>query len=196
MDKEHEERERLRGAAAQSIGIDPDLLHQRRRSQSIASSEQRDSVPTPQLPPFPASLGALSLFTQMSATFPKFSPASSLLVYALAKQWKYRTLVLTSHVTTHRKRVHLFKSASPGEIEIERLEITENSAMFVADEEVGGRRRVIKLAGKDVAAKKNSTANNNVSEDPSCAMWYLQITDPTESQRWIAAIKNAVLSER
>lgn len=93
----------------------------------------------------------------------------------------------------------MFKGASPGEIEIERLEITEHSAMFVVDEEVGGRRRVIKLLGKDVAKKIGCTANNSTggtSEDPSCAMWYFQITDPTESQRWIASIKNAVLSKR
>ena len=165
MDKEHEERERLRGAAAQSLGIDPDLVvHQCRRSQSIASSEQYDSVPTPWLPPFPASLGALSSFIQMSATFHKFSPAS-----LLTKQWKYRRLILTSHVTTHRN-AYLFKSASRGGIDTGD---NQNSAMFVADEEVDGRRHVIKSASKDVGTKKNGTANNNVSEDPSCAMWYL-----------------------
>ncbi|KAL4073256.1 hypothetical protein V8B97DRAFT_206892 [Scleroderma yunnanense] len=202
MDREHEERERLRGAAAQSIGIDPDLLHQPRRSHSLSSHsspEPRNPLPPSLLPPFPATLGALSSIVQMSATLPRFTPASSLLVYALAKQWKVRTLVLTSHVTSHRTHIHLFKGTSPGEVEIERLEITENSAMFVAEGEVGGRRNVIKLVGKDVSTKKSANTNNNTSgasEDPPRAMWFLQITDPAESQRWISAIKNAVLSER
>ena len=54
MDKEHKEREHLKGAAAQSIDIDPDLVvHQCHRSQSIASSEQYDSVPTHGSPHFP-----------------------------------------------------------------------------------------------------------------------------------------------
>ncbi|KAG6337314.1 hypothetical protein ID866_1776 [Astraeus odoratus] len=201
MDKEHEERERLRDAAAQSLGIDPDLSHQPRKSQSLSSinlPEQHDLRPRQPrcIPAFPATLGALSPLTQMSATLPKFTPATSLLVYALAKQWKPRTIVLTSHVASHKIHVHLFKSASPGEVEMERLEITEDSAMFVADEEVGGRRSVIKLAGKGIGRKKSNNNTGSSAEDAARTMWFLQMTDTAESQRWIAAIKNAVLNQR
>ncbi|KAI6044826.1 hypothetical protein EDC04DRAFT_2639947 [Pisolithus marmoratus] len=197
MDQEHEERERLRDAAAQSIGLD--CLHEPRKWDSLLSFGPPDPQEFPQLPPFPATIGALDPMTQMSATIPKFTPATSLIVYALARQWKVRTLVLTSNVTGHKTHVHLFKSTSPNEVEMERLEITEDSAMFLAEEEVGGRRKVIKLVGKDVGAKKHGNGSNHTNGSPensAPAMWFLQITDREESQRWIAAIKNAVLNQR
>ncbi|KAH7885339.1 hypothetical protein F5I97DRAFT_1928733 [Phlebopus sp. FC_14] len=187
-DHEHEERERLRDAAAQSIGLDPDLLLSSPRSLSSLDSShmQSPSQPAP-MPSFPATLAVLSTLTQMSATLPKFSPPSSLLVYALAKQWKPRTILLTSHEETQKTHVHLFKSAAPDEIEVERLEITEESVIFVAEEEVGGRGNVVKLAGKRCCSGTDESA---------LTMWFLQMADPLESQRWIATIKNAVLSQR
>lgn len=84
MDLENEERERLRDAAAQSIGLD--CLHEPRKWDSLLSFDPPDPQEYPQLPSFPTTLGALDSMTQMSATLPKFTPASSLLVYALAKQ--------------------------------------------------------------------------------------------------------------
>ncbi|KAI6122473.1 hypothetical protein EDD16DRAFT_1571066 [Pisolithus croceorrhizus] len=197
MDLEYEERERLRGAAAQSIGLD--CLHEPRKWDSLLSFDPPDLQEYPQLPSFPTTVSALDPMTQMSATLPKFTPASSLLVYALAKQWKVRTLVLTSNVAGHKTHVHLFKSASLNEVEMERLEITEDSAMFLAEEEVGGRKNVIKLVGKDVGAKKHvndSSHTNGSTEDSARAMWFLQFTVREESQHWIAAIKNAVLNQR
>ncbi|KIJ64496.1 hypothetical protein HYDPIDRAFT_187848 [Hydnomerulius pinastri MD-312] len=192
-DYEHEERERLRDAAAQSIGLDPDLLHDSRRAESLSSLDSPQGPPqVARIPPFPATLAALSTLTQMSATLPKFSPPSSLLVYALAKQWKLRTIVLTSHTASHKTHVHLFKSAAPDEREVERLEVTEESVIFVAEEDVGGRGSVVKLAGKDVGTKRNAGSG----DESTRTMWFLQMTDPAESQRWIAAIKNAVLSQR
>ncbi|KAI6014841.1 hypothetical protein BKA83DRAFT_4345290, partial [Pisolithus microcarpus] len=197
MDLENEERERLRDAAAQSIGLD--CLHEPRKWDSLLSFDPPDPQEYPQLPSFPTTLGALDSMTQMSATLPKFTPASSLLVYALAKQWKVRTLVLTSNVVGHKAHVHLFKSASLNEVEMERLEITEDSAMFLAEEEVGGRKNVIKLVGKDVGTKKHVNGSSHTSgstEDSARAMWFLQFTAREESQHWIAAIKNAVLNQR
>ncbi|KIJ17723.1 hypothetical protein PAXINDRAFT_97940 [Paxillus involutus ATCC 200175] len=192
-DYEHEERERLRDVAAQSIGLDPELLHDLNRSQSHSSLDSPQGPPQPaRIPPFPASLAALGPLTTMSATLPKFVPPSSLLVYALAKQWKLRTIVLTSHTASQKTHVHLFKGAAPDEREIERLEVNEDSVIFVSEEEVGSRGSVVKFAGKDAGASSSSS----IGEENPRTMWFLQITDPAESQRWITAIKNAVLSQR
>ncbi|KAF8843413.1 hypothetical protein BDN67DRAFT_196885 [Paxillus ammoniavirescens] len=192
-DYEHEERERLRDVAAQSIGLDPELLHDLNRSQSYSSLDSSQGPPQPiRIPPFPASLAALGPLAMMSATLPKFTPPSSLLVYALAKQWKLRTIVLTSHTATQKTHVHLFKGAAPDEREIERLEVTEDSVIFVSEEEVGSRGSVVKFAGKDAGA----SSSGSIGEENTRTMWFLQITDPAESQRWISAIKNAVLSQR
>lgn len=192
-DYEHEERERLRDVAAQSIGLDPELLHSSCKSESRLSLDSPRGPPQPaRIPPFPATLAALRPLTTLSSTLPKFTPPSSLLVYALAKQWKPRVVVLTSHSPSRKTHVHLFKGSPKDEREIERLEVTENSVIFVAEEEVGGRGNVVKFAGKDVSAKRSgASAEENVH-----TMWFLQITDPAESQRWIAAIKNAVLARR
>ncbi|KIK95052.1 hypothetical protein PAXRUDRAFT_409652 [Paxillus rubicundulus Ve08.2h10] len=192
-DYERDECERLRDVAAQSIGLDPELLHDLNRSQSHSSLDSLQGPPQPtRIPPFPASLAALGPFVTMSATLPKFTPPSSLLVYALAKQWKLRTIVLTSHSVSQKTHVHLFKGAAPDEREIERLEVTEDSAIFVSEEDVGSRGSVVKFAGKDAGASSSGSIGG---ENPR-TMWFLQITDPAESQRWITAIKNAVLSRR
>ncbi|KAG9315836.1 hypothetical protein JVU11DRAFT_3485 [Chiua virens] len=192
-DYEHEERERLRDAAAQSIGLDPELLHDSFKSESRLSLESPNTPLQPDpIPAFPTTFAALRPSTELSATLPKFTPPSSLLVYALSKQWKSRTIVLTSHSTTQKTHVHLFKSASKDEKEVERLEVTEDSVIFVAEEEVGGRGNVVKFAGKDVSAKRTG----ETGEDGVRTMWLLQITDSAESQRWISAIKNAVLTQR
>ncbi|KAG8214545.1 hypothetical protein J3R82DRAFT_9606 [Butyriboletus roseoflavus] len=192
-DYEHEERERLRDVAAQSIGLDPELLHHSCKSQSRSSLDSPQSPSQPaRIPPFPATLAALCPFTELSATLPKFTPPSSLLVYALAKQWKLRTIVLTSHPVSQETHVHLFKGTSKDEKEIERLEVNTDSAIFVAEENVGGRGHVVKFAGKDFSTKQSG----GIGEVSLRTTWFLQITDPAESQRWIAAIKNAVLTQR
>ncbi|KAH7922029.1 hypothetical protein BV22DRAFT_1037933 [Leucogyrophana mollusca] len=238
-DEEGEERERLRDAAAQSIGLDPELLRARPESpseededgeddamlsdaphdrgdtpdttahsmhsmagrhragslgqSSLTHSRNNSATPahTPPVLPFPASLGGLTSLVKMSATLPKFYPPSSLLVYALAKQWKTRCMVLSSSSsqTTH---LHLFKSSASDEREIERLEITEDSVIYVADEEVGGRGSVVKVGGVDVGAQKKELN----PEEGGRTMWFLQMLDQGEAQQWIAAIKNAILSQR
>jgi len=192
-DCEHEERERLRDVAAQSIGLDPDLLHESCNSASRSLLDSPQSPPHPaHIPPFPATLAALCPLTELSATLPKFSPPSSLLVYVLAKLWKPRTIVLTSHSPSQKTHVHLFKGTSKDEKELERLEVTEDSVIFVAEEDVGGRGNVVKFAGKDVSSKRSGA----VREESLRTMWFLQIKDPAESHRWISAIKNAVLTQR
>ncbi|KAF8442979.1 hypothetical protein L210DRAFT_3534565 [Boletus edulis BED1] len=191
-DYECEERERLRDVAAQSIGLDPELLHSSNLDNRSFLDSPQSPAPSAPMPPFPATLVALLPFTELSATLPKFTPPSSLLVYALAKQWKLRTIVLTSHSPSQKTHVHLFKGASKDEKEVERLEVTEDSVIYVAEEQVGGRGNVIKLAGKDVSLRQSGTTG----EGSLRTMWFLQIKDPAESHRWIAAIKNAVLRQR
>ncbi|KAF9242550.1 hypothetical protein BU15DRAFT_60286 [Melanogaster broomeanus] len=181
-DREHEERERLRHAAAQSIGLDRELLHESQRPESPSSLDSPQLTPQPaRIPTFPATLAALSTVTVMSSTLPKFTPPSSLLVFALSKQWKLRIIVLTSHIASHKTHVHLFKGAAPDAREVERLE-----KRLVEGETWSN------LAGKDVGAKRKGV----VGEESTPTMWFLQITDAAESQRWITTIKNAVLSQR
>jgi hypothetical protein len=86
----------------------------------------------------------------------------------------------------------LFKSPGAEEKEVERLEINEDSIVFVAEEEVGGRRNVVKVGGQDVGALKKELNH----EEAGRTMWLLQIVDSNEAQKWIAAIKNAILSQR
>ncbi|KAI0042149.1 hypothetical protein FA95DRAFT_1682718 [Auriscalpium vulgare] len=74
--------------------------------------------------------------------------------------------------------------------ELERLEINENSVVHVTDEEIGGRRSVIKVGGVDVGSGKELNGEENGP------MLLLQIVDSAESQKWINAIKSAVLGQR
>ena len=88
--------------------------------------------------------------------------------------------------------LHLFKASSADEKEIERLEINEDSVVFVAEEGVGGRKHVVKVAGVDVGARKKELNH----EEGGRTMWFLHISDPAEAQKWITAIKNVILGQR
>jgi len=151
------------------------------------------------IPSFPSTLSALTSFRQSGGGYPKYYPPSSLRIFALSKNWKSRFLVLSSPATPVTRGqtpavsyLHLFKSSSPDERELERLEINEGSVVFVAEEEVGGRRHVIKIGGADVGAMKKEY----IHEEGGYTMWLLQITDQAEAQQWITNIKNAILGQR
>ena len=274
--EEEEERERLRDAAAQSIGLDPDLMcksptsplgtldfgfdgdheesdygheaeadeltygsHEPSREGSYVSSSvwandlpssqshrarvgslnitaksSNTSAPalTPTIPVYPATAASLANFTQLSRVLPKYYPGNQLLKFALTKQWKNRFIVMSSPVqpnqslsSSHSSRptpttaptvsyLHLFKSNNPSEKELERLEINEDSVVFVNEnnEEISGRRNVLRVGGVDCGAMKKDL---NV-EEGGRTMWLLQVSDQQELQRWISAIKNAVLGQR
>lgn len=100
--------------------------------------------------------------------------------------------MLTSHPPTHETHVHLFKATSKNDKEIERLQVTEDTVIFVAEEDVGGRGNVVKFAAKDISATRSAATGQGDLR----TMWYLQIADTAESQRWIATIKAAVLAQR
>ena len=201
-----------------SIPIPPssprsNLSHGRSRSGSMPgallpplrpSHTRSSSVAAPShIPPFPSTPASLRQYIQISSTFPKYYPPSSLRIFALSKQWKTRFVVLStppfSPLPTLPSRsspsvsyLHLFKSSSPEEKEFERLEINEDSVVFVSEEEVGSRKHVIKVGGVDVGAMRKDLNH----EESGRTMWFLQITDSVEAQNWIANIKSAILNQR
>ena len=171
----------------------------RLRSGSMLVRSPTTTTAIAPIPSFPSTVLALTLFRQSSGVYPKYYPPSSLRIFALSKNWKSRFLVLSSPATLVTRGqipavsyLHLFKSSSPDERELERLEINEESVVFVAEEEVGGRRQVIKVGGADVGAMKKEYTH----EEGGYTMWLLQITDPADAQQWITNIKNAILGQR
>lgn len=88
--------------------------------------------------------------------------------------------------------LHLFKSQSPEEREVERLEINENSVVFVTDEEIGSRRGVVKIGGVDVGAMRKEWNG----EESGQTMMLFQIIDGAVRMKWIEAIKVVVLRQR
>jgi len=101
-----------------------------------------------------------------------------------------------SHTKIRVSYLHLFKSPSPFEKEIERLEINEDSVIFVSEDEVGGKKSgsVVKVGGRDVGAMRK----DYVFQEDGRALWFLcmEELDIGERHRWIAGIKNAVLGQR
>jgi hypothetical protein len=141
---------------------------------------------------FPSTRAQLAAHEQLSATLPKHYPPPSLLMLALSKQWRARHVVLSAPVLAGASYLHIFKSHAPDERELERLEINERSVVFVNDEDVGGRRGVVRVGGVDVGALRRDLNG----EENGMTMMMLQIVDANESQNWINAIKNAVLGQR
>ncbi|TFY59041.1 hypothetical protein EVJ58_g6028 [Rhodofomes roseus] len=185
-DEDDEERDRLRDAAAQSIGLDPVLLSDERslsESEVLEDMRAGSSTPTPapsaELPSFPSTRSALAPFVQLHARIAKHYPSPSLLKLALARQWKYRMLVLTT-AAQGSACLHVFKTGVTEDRELERLPVGVDTVVFVADEDVGGRRGVVRVGRPDGAGIEMA----------------LHITDPAQAHEWITAIKQAVLSQR
>ncbi|KAF9481211.1 hypothetical protein BDN70DRAFT_876684 [Pholiota conissans] len=171
------------------------------RSGSMAGAghSPSNSVSIMPIPPFPATVADLSQFHESSGMFPKYYPPSSLRIFALSKNWKSRYILLSKPATFVTKNrtpavsyLHLFKSSGEEEKELERLEINEDSVVFVSEEEVGGKRHVIKVGGADVGAMKKEYTH----EEGGHIMWLLQISDQTVAQKWITNIKHAILGQR
>lgn len=256
-DDEVEERDRLRDAAAQSLGLGPDILDTQSRDYSMnevdeeeeeaennsgfemvdhpvsdypalttrsvrsgsvssklgqtpsISSRQRVGSYAPSLAPiktqlitpvpitapsFPATPSKLKASASLAGSIPKYYAPSSLLVYALSKQWKSRYIMLTSTPAPSRVQaplsyLHVFKSGGSEERELERLEINEESVVFVADEEVGVRKGVVKIGGVEIGVASKE-------QEDGRATWLFQLVDPLEAQKWITAIKSAILGQR
>ncbi|KAH9969844.1 hypothetical protein BC827DRAFT_37634 [Russula dissimulans] len=144
-----------------------------------------------EVPAFPSTRAQVAVHEQLSATLPKHYPPPSLLMLALSKQWKARHVVLSAPVLAGASYLHVFKSSAADERELERLEINERSVVFVNDEDVGGRRGVVRVGGVDVGARRELNGKDN-----GMTIMMLQILDSNQSQNWINAIKNAVLGQR
>src|SRR6266849_237727 len=141
---------------------------------------------------FPSNCAQLAAYKRLSVTLPKHYPPLSLLMLVLLKQWKVQHVVLSAPILAGTSYLHIFKSNAPDERELERLEINERSVVFVNDEDVGGRRGVVRVGGVDVGALRRDLNG----EENGMTMMMLQIVDANESQNWINAIKNAVLGQR
>ncbi|PPR05352.1 hypothetical protein CVT24_007966 [Panaeolus cyanescens] len=171
-----------------------------RSGSMIVSHSSNHTVPFAPIPPFPTTLSSLNAFrTSAVGLYPKYYPPSSLRIFALSKHWKTRFLVLTSPTTLLTRGrgpavsyLHLFKSSNPDDKELERLEINENSVVFVAEEEVGGKKQVIKVGGVDVGAMRREYLH----EEGGHTMWLLHISDSQDAQNWISNIKNSILGQR
>jgi hypothetical protein len=145
-----------------------------------------------EVPAFPSTRAQIYPHEQLSATLPKHYPPPSLLMLALTKQWKARHVVLSAPIPAGALYLHIFKSSAADERELERLEINEHSVASVTDEDVGGRRGVVRVGGFDVGALRRELNG----EENGMTMMLLQILDANQSQNWINAIKNAVLGQR
>lgn len=118
--------------------------------------------------------------------------------------------------STRHSYLHLFKSASPApeELEMDRLEINEDSVVFTAEVEIAGQRDVVKVGGRDL--RKNTVASGGASfkstgsswhgslkaeneanvEEMGRTMWLLKMVDDPERQRWIGQIRSAIFTQR
>ncbi|KAG6918330.1 hypothetical protein DXG01_015189 [Tephrocybe rancida] len=172
------------------------------RSRSLITHSRANSIsvsPTPPIPPFPATFTVIDQFQQSGTMLYKYYHPSSLRIFALSKNWRHRFMVLSSPTSLVPwnsgppvSYLHLFKSSAGEEKEMERLEINEESVVFIAEEEVGGRKHVVKVGGVDVGAMKKDLN----SEENGRTMWFLHIRDPAEAQKWITVIKTAILGQR
>jgi len=161
-------------------------------------SSSASSMP---VPTYPTTVSSLTQWQQLHSMIPKYYPPSSLRILTLSnsKSWKVRYIMLTSPtaIITHAKTpavsyLHLFKDSRPDEKELERLVINEDSIVSVPDDEVGRRRHVIKVEGVE-----GSTYNEELNvEESSRIMWFLQIEEHAESQKWISGIRNTILNQR
>ncbi|KAJ7505443.1 hypothetical protein B0H11DRAFT_2186832 [Mycena galericulata] len=183
-DEELEERQRLRDAAAQSIGLG--LLRDEEEAQEVVVEEEEEDP----LPPFPASPALLGPFTTLAASLPKYYPPTSLRIFALAKQWKTRHILLSPGTPSH---LHLFKGPANDNQELERLAIGPDSVVFVAESTPLDRALVIKVGGADVGARRREW---NPTDDNGRTVWLLHFPSPPEGQRWISAIKSAIFDQK
>ncbi|GLB38257.1 hypothetical protein LshimejAT787_0501220 [Lyophyllum shimeji] len=185
-----------------SVAPTSPLITTRFRSRSMVhsrSNSRTNSISLAPYPQFPATFNAIDQFQQAGTMLYKYYQPPSLRIFALSKNWRHRFMVLSAPTASSAQNsgppvsyLHLFKSAVGEEKELERLEINEDSVVFVAEEDVGGRKHVVKVGGKDVGAMKKELNH----EEGGRTMWFLHITDSAEAQKWITVIKNAILGQR
>ncbi|KAG6903138.1 hypothetical protein C0995_004685 [Termitomyces sp. Mi166 len=169
------------------------------RSKSLLVHSRPNSMPLSPIPPFPSTFTVIDQYQQSGTMLDKYYQPSSLRIFALSKNWRRRFMVLSSPNSPVTRNsgpfvsyLHLFKSSAGEDKEIERLEINEDSVVFISEDEVGGRKHVVKVGGVDVGAMKKELN----CEENGRTMWFLHVTDSTEAQKWITAIKTAIFGQR
>jgi hypothetical protein len=154
------------------------------------------------MPPFPTTPHALSsaFLVQQTALLPTYHVSPSIRLFNRSRLWRTRSLLLTcpplldsSHASSHSPTptptpsyLHLFH----GERELGRMEVNSKSVVFVSEQEVGGRSRVVKVGGQVIAGSKVTHSQDGHT------VWILQMADPEVQQLWIGLIKNAILRQR
>ena len=101
------------------------------------------------------------------------------------------------NISPHRKlstlyHLHLYKSPAPNEREVERLQINGDSLVFISDEEIAGKRSVVKIVGLDVGGRRKGTTGEGNGQ----TMGLVLFLDSVDSQSWIDALKNAAADQR
>ncbi|KAG2352915.1 hypothetical protein BDR07DRAFT_791075 [Suillus spraguei] len=209
--QEEEERERLRDAAAQSIGLVDYATNEHQEEDQVLASASHISLPSPpspipsptptllpHLPPFPTTIASLGSRITLTGTFPKFCPSSSLLVYALAKQWKTRSIVLTTVASTASQtitHIHLFKSNISSSLELHRLPITQDTAIYVTEQSGPSMNstRTSTFSKRDSRSGARGSGGKSsgsvVAIEQGGIIWHFEMQDPSERQKWIGAIK-------
>ncbi|KAJ7057830.1 hypothetical protein C8F01DRAFT_1151207 [Mycena amicta] len=187
-DEELEERQRLRDAAAHSIGLLPLIEDTKPHEEDEPDEPQQETVV---LPPFPASYSATAPLAALSAALPKYYPPNSLRIFALSKQWKHRHIILS--VPAGRvSHLHLFKGTHAEDRELERLEINADSVVFVA-EGTFDLVHIVKVGGADVGAHRRDW---NPTDDAARTVWLLHLPTSADAQQWISRIKAAIFEQR
>lgn len=183
-----------------SIVIPTPVLPNRLRSGSLLAHSRSNSATAIPVPPFPTNVKALTQLQQAAVELHKYHPPSSLRIFALSStNWKSRYMLLSTSTTLvtrgsspQASYLHLFKSSGEDQKELERLEINEDSVVFVAEADVGGQKHVVKVGGVDVGALKKDLN----CEEGGRTMWFLHIPNPAEAQKWITTIKTLILGQR
>ncbi|CAK5284301.1 unnamed protein product [Mycena citricolor] len=205
-DEELEERQRLRDAAAQSLGLGPLLENEQQQAEALPEEQEQAHLTVEELPPlprFPSSPEALAPYIVLDGTWPKFYPPSSLRIFALSKQWKVRYILLSvpSGSVSH---LHLFKGNSHDEREYERLEINADSQVHVLNQAdavppmTGSSpsldlSHVVKVAGADAGVRRSSSLN---TMEDGRTVWLVHFPTSADAQHWISAIKTTILDQR
>lgn len=153
-----------------------------------------------------------SLSPSLSQSPPCTSSSSSFHSLASPNRFHTRNSPPPLSFMPSHSHLHLFKSEHPtrDEVEVDRLEINEDTVVYIADMELSGKKGLIKVIGRHVGA----TAATVDDEELSRTLWIFKYPDPRETtnpapnnkviypdesevqQRWVKEIKSSVLSQR
>ncbi|KZS92920.1 hypothetical protein SISNIDRAFT_485872 [Sistotremastrum niveocremeum HHB9708] len=185
-------------------------FHRTNGQREFPVQDQTAHAPSKPLPNYPTSFRAISgRKINRSSVLPKYYPSNSTLSQLLgrSRNWKLRYICLSSPTADSPgpSYLHVFKNSTPdpGDLEVNRMEINDDSVVFVADEDVGGRSSTLRVGGHDLSdagVGKDRNPKPSPQHVPGAPgkvhLWVLHIVDPKEMQGWIADVKTAILRQR